>query len=153
MGGKNMRTGNGKGRSMGAGERGEEITLFPAWCSEIDTNTIKRVNLIPLWSIESENKTKTNLWSGTSRAPTLGGLMRSTRLWNYVPSESGKLSYWCMTLKWGDANFTWSTIMKPWEEGLGRRGRMLKRGCVSARNMKTHTSQPTWGLKGGLNTT
>lgn len=48
------------------------------------------VNLILLWSTESENKTKTNLWSGTSWAPTQGGLMRTTRLWNYVPSESGK---------------------------------------------------------------
>lgn len=112
---------------------------------QCNTNTIKGVNLIPLWSIESENKTKTNLWSGTSQAPLQGGrLMRSTRLWNYVPSESGKWSYWCMTLKWGDAKFTWSTIMRHWKEGLGERGRDVgekKKKSLQVGNLKTHKPQ------------
>lgn len=39
---------------------------------------------------ESENKSKTNLWSGTRRAATQEGLMRSRRLWNYVAFEWGE---------------------------------------------------------------
>lgn len=39
---------------------------------------------------ESENKSKTNLWTGTQRAATQEGLMRSRRLWNYVAFEWGE---------------------------------------------------------------
>lgn len=59
---------------------------------------------------ESENKSKTNLRSGTQRAATQEGLMRSRGLWNDVASEWGEWPQQSMALKWGETNFTWSTI-------------------------------------------